>query len=421
MASQINKYAQNVARARYATPSYTGPQRRATIDPSLFSGKGKGKTAASGATLASREVPASIQETGPEAMSVTDGEASTKPQMVTETQQPIAQRGIDPRYIIQGGGPRIDLSGFVPERTNPNYDPSKPIGGENVPYKAAGFFRSFLGDPSNRMNIEAQQAQGAKWEAEKADALKEERLLKRLAEADKPTQARFEAAAAARKGELEAERTTRAAEREQDRADRLKRETAEETRRMQERQDRLDQFREELALRDADVGLRMSEARKPRYGAFGTDKGGMTIYNQLTGEPTRTYTPGSLGMVTDPNTGKQTPGMVGGGWEEYKPLGKVPANLGGAPVNRNTGATLGGPLQTAEDSSATPPRNAIMPLDESNRPSQRMVPVQEEESIDPYQLQRTTPSMGTMMEPAGAARRRARYLSPNMPGWSLNQ
>jgi hypothetical protein len=64
----------------------------------------------------------------------------------------------------------------------------------------------------------------------------------------------------------------------------------------------------------------------------------------------------------------------------------------------------------------------MMPMDESNRPSQRMVPVQEEESIDPYQLQRTTPSMGTMMEPAGdTLRRRARYLSPNMPGWSLGQ
>ena len=168
MASQINKYAQNIAKARYATPSYRAPQRRATIDPSLFSGK----TAAKGAPLASRQVAASIQETGPEAMSITDGEASAQPQMVTETQQPIENRGDSARYMIQGGGPKIDLSFLVPERANKAYDPSKAIGGENVPYQESkgigGFFRRLLGDESNRMNIEAQQAQGAEWKAEAA-------------------------------------------------------------------------------------------------------------------------------------------------------------------------------------------------------------------------------------------------------------
>jgi hypothetical protein len=166
MASQINKYAQNIAKARYATPSYRAPQRRATIDPSLF----KGKKTAAGAPLASREVEAPIQETGPEAMSITDGEASTQPQMITETQQPIENRGDSARYMIQGGGPRIDLSFLVPERVNKAFDPNKAIGGENVPYQEStgvgGFFRRMLGDESNRMNIEAQQAQGAEWRAE---------------------------------------------------------------------------------------------------------------------------------------------------------------------------------------------------------------------------------------------------------------
>ena len=166
MASQINKYSQNIARARYATPSYRAPQRRATIDPSLF----KGKKAAAGAPLASRPIeggPAlpSPQEYNP----VIDAESGEDPNAPrVETQQPITQPGFDPRYIIQGGGPRIDLSGFFPERANTAYDPNKAIGGENVPYKPAGFFRSFLGDPANRKNIEAQQAQGAKWEAEAA-------------------------------------------------------------------------------------------------------------------------------------------------------------------------------------------------------------------------------------------------------------
>lgn len=164
MASQINKYAQNIAKARYATPSYRGPQRRATIDPSLF----KGKKAASGAPLASRPIeggPAlpSPQEYNP----IIDAESGEDPNAPrVETQQPITQPGFDPRFMIQGGGPRIDLSGFFPERANTAYDPSKAIGGENVPYKPAGFFRSFLGDPANRKNIEAQQAQGEEWKAE---------------------------------------------------------------------------------------------------------------------------------------------------------------------------------------------------------------------------------------------------------------
>ena len=164
MASQINKYSQNIARARYATPSYRAPQRRATIDPSLFSGK----TAAKGAPLASRPIeggPAlpSPQEYNP----IIDAESGEDPNAPrVETQQPITQPGFDPRFMIQGGGPRIDLSGFFPERANTAYDPNKAIGGENVPYKPAGFFRSFLGDPANRKNIEAQQAQGEEWKTE---------------------------------------------------------------------------------------------------------------------------------------------------------------------------------------------------------------------------------------------------------------
>lgn len=161
MASSINKYSQNIARARYATPSYRAPQRRATIDPSLFSGK----KAAAGAPLASRPIeggPAlpSPQEYNP----IIDAESGEDPNAPrVETQQPITQPGFDPRFMIQGGGPRIDLSGFFPERANTAYDPNKAIGGENVPYKPAGFFRSFLGDPANRKNVEAQQAQGAEW------------------------------------------------------------------------------------------------------------------------------------------------------------------------------------------------------------------------------------------------------------------
>jgi hypothetical protein len=187
----------------YMTPSAKGylkaqkprvnvPQRRATIDPSLS----KGKKAAAGAPLASHQIAAPIQETGPEAMSITDGEASTQPQMVTETQQPIENRGSSARYMIQGGGPKIDLSFLVPERANKAFDPSKAIGGENVPYQESkgigGFFRRMLGDESNRMNIEAQQAQGAEWREAEKEAKAEERLLNRIREQNEPIQKRFE-------------------------------------------------------------------------------------------------------------------------------------------------------------------------------------------------------------------------------------
>ena len=200
MASSQYKYARNIAPARFQTQGGTqsvsvsgrnGPK----IDPSLFSGKTAPKGGAGG--LESRQIPAAIQEAGPEAMSVEGGEASMQPQMVTETQQPIENRGGSARYMIQGGGPRIDLSFLVPERANKAFDPSKAIGGENVPFQESkgvgGFFRRMLGDESNQQNIAAQQAQGAEWRQEAKELKAEERLLNRMREADKPTQSRFEA------------------------------------------------------------------------------------------------------------------------------------------------------------------------------------------------------------------------------------
>ena len=325
-----------------------------TIDPSLL----KGKTAAAGAPLASREVAAPIQETGPEAMSIIDGEASTQPQMVTETQQPIENRGDSARYMLQTGGPRLDLSFLVPERVNPAYDPSKAIGGENVPYQESkgigGFFRRLLGDESNRMNIEAQQAQGAKWEAEAAEQQKEERLLNRMREADKPTQARFEAtqkaaeiaeanrvAAENKRLELEGQRLGLTKQQIEDaRLDRVARLQAEK----EDRDIRIENMRTQNAINDAEFGLRSRVANQPRFGVHTTDKGGMTIFNQTTGEPVRTYTPGGMGMIKDAK-GNMVPGMTQGGWEDYVPPVTVPKDLPDSPqVDRSNGGILGGPL-----------------------------------------------------------------------------
>jgi hypothetical protein len=351
--SDLGKYMTPSARSflRAQQPRILTPTRSSkTIDPSYP----KSKKAAAGAPLASRQVAAPIQETGPEAMSITDGEASAQPQMITETQQPITQPGFDPRYMIQGNGPRIDISGLVPERANPNYDPSKAIGGENVPYKTAGFFRSFLGDPANRKNIEAQQAQGAKWEADADEQKKEDRLLKRMQEADKPTQARFEAsqtaareaeanrvAAENKRLELEGQRLGLTKQQIEDaRLDRIERLKGEQ----EDRAARIEDMRTRNAINDADFALRSRVANQPRFGVHTTDKGGMTIFNQTTGEPVRTYTPGGPGMVKDPK-GNMVPGMTQGGWEDYVPPVTVPKDLPDSPqVDRGTGATMGGPL-----------------------------------------------------------------------------
>ena len=351
--SDLGKYMTPSARSflRAQQPRILTPTRSSkTIDPSLFSGK----KAAAGAPLASRQVAASIQETGPEAMSITDGEASAQPQMVTETQQPIENRGDSARYMIQGGGPKIDLSFLVPERANKTFDPSKAIGGENVPYQESkgvgGFFRRLLGDESNRMNIEAQQAQGAEWREAEKEAQKEERLLNRMREADKPTQARFEASQrAAEKTEatrvaaenerlrLEGERLGLTKQQIEDaRQDRIARLEAEKL----ERDARIEDMRTRNALADAAFGRSML----PTAQAISTGQGGVLMYDPRSGQPIGTFSSPTIGEITNPDTGEKTFGPTGGGYKPYTPPVKAPVNTGGAQVNRGTGATLGGPL-----------------------------------------------------------------------------
>ena len=349
-------------RPRMITPTRSSK----TIDPSSFSGK----KAAAGAPLASRQVAASIQETGPEAMSITDGEASTQPQMVTETQQPIENRGDSARYMIQGGGPRIDLSFLVPERANKAYDPSKAIGGENVPYQESkgigGFFRRLLGDESNRMNIEAQQAQGAEWREAEKETQKEERLLNRMREADKPTQARFEAtqasgreseanrvAAENKRLELEGKRVglteQQIAEARQERIDRLKGE-------QEDRAARIENMRNQNALADAAFGRSML----PNAQAISTGQGGVLMYDPRSGQPIGTFSSPTIGQITDPKTGEKTFGPTGGGYKAYTPPVKAPVNTGGAQVNRADGNTLGGPLPTTTTKPEAP-NTALFP------------------------------------------------------------
>ena len=378
--SDLGKYMTPSARSflRAQQPRILTPTRSSkTIDPSLF----KGKKAAAGAPLASRQVAAPIQETGPEAMSITDGEASAQPQMITETQQPIENRGDSARYMLQTGGPRLDLSFLVPERANEAFDPSKAIGGENVPYQESkgigGFFRRLLGDESNRMNIEAQQGQAAEWKADADEQKKEERLLNRIREADKPTQARFEAsqtaareaeanrvAAENKRLELEGQRLGLTKQQIEDaRLDRVARLQAEK----EERDIRIENMRTQNAINDAEFGLRSRVAGRRNTQVIPGKDGGYSIFDIDKGEPIGSYSPGGLGMVrkdpNDPNSA-MIPGTTPGGWEPYVPPVTVPKDLPDSPqVDRTTGAapgasgknTMGGKLPPPE---VTPMRAA---------------------------------------------------------------
>lgn len=332
---------------QYTSPT---PQRSGkTIDPSLFAGK-----PAAGAPLASRQIEAPIQEAGPEAMSITDNIAATQPQMVTETQQPIENRGGSARYMIQGGGPKIDLSFLVPERANKSFDPSKAIGGENLPFQESkgvgGFFRRMLGDESNQQNIAAQQAQGAEWRQEAKEQKAEERLLNRMREGDKPTQARFEAtqasgreseanrvAAENKRLELEGKRvglTERQIEEARlDRIDRMKGE-------QEDRAARIENMRTQNALADYTVGQNQLKANQPTMTSL--SGGGLGVFDPST-KAISIVNPGTQGF------GDKFPGTAPSTRQVY-PQVKAPVNPntggGGSQVDRGTGATLGGPLPT---------------------------------------------------------------------------
>jgi len=300
----------------------TGP----TIDPSPL----KSKTAAAGATLASRPI-----EGGPALPSnkaynpIIDAESGEDPNAPrVETQQPIENRGGSARYMIQGGGPKIDLSFLVPERANKSFDPSKAIGGENVPYQESkgvgGFLRRMLGDESNKQNIEAQQAQGAEWRADaKAEKERANKMTDRLAEIealDKGPAARF-AATEKRLADKEIQ-------------DEIERNNAIDLGLVREGNEAVlkdvDMVRREAAdaakqtLEERRVALAEDAYKSPSYQAVNDPKGNVLFYNPKTGRPTGTFRQPNFGMITDPNDPtKQILGTTAGGYEGIGPSGSA--------------------------------------------------------------------------------------------------
>ena len=400
---------------------YTSPTPRrtgATIDLSPL------KTAPKGGSggLESRQIPAAIQEAGPEAMSVEGGEASMQPQMVTETQQPIENRGGSARYMIQGGGPKIDLSFLVPERANKAFDPSKAIGGENVPFQESkgvgGFFRRMLGDESNQQNIAAQQAQGAEWRQEAKELKAEERLLNRMREGDKPAAERFNMQleenkiirgeeSATRARERGEDTATRTGERAQDRADRLARETEAEKARLQERQDRLEQQLQENALRDATFG--QNQLRANQLSMTGLPGGGMGVFDPSS-RSISIVNPGTVGFGNMPGTAPTTR-------QVYPPPQFKSSGSGSGQVDRGTGATMGGPLPVDAGAAVTPkvtapPRSGLMDMIGAGAENVAG-------ALDLEGMSQIPAALGDLLtrdpkEIQKAARSRARYMDPSM-------
>lgn len=330
------------------TPGRTG----ATIDLSPLKGK-----AAPGATLASRPIEGGPALPSPKAYNpIIDAESGEDPNAPrVETQQPIENRGGSARYMIQGGGPKIDLSFLVPERANKAFDPSKAIGGENVPYQESkgvgGFLRRLLGDESNKQNIEAQQVQGAKWEAENARtkerAERKQDLLEEIDARDKNPNERFNKTEA----RLTKDAETAARERQLDRdrafleGNRSWIDREEKSRREEARDAATQGFQNRTLL------LAEDNAKKPRFQTASDGKGGVIVIDENTGQPVGNWSADTVGMVQDPaypkDPSKKIGGTILGGWKDYAPKAKAPPNPnpGSNQVNRD-GSTLGGPLTT---------------------------------------------------------------------------
>jgi hypothetical protein len=251
-----------------------------------------------------------------------------------ETQQPIENRGVDPRFMIQGNGPRIDLSGFFPERANKSFDPNKAIGGENVPYQPTGFFRGLMGDPANRKNIEAQLAQGAEW---KADARSEKERKNKREDLDYEIAAR--AKEPARQFDAEQKRLADKAIQDEikgyeDEAVKLASQGNEDVLRDADMVRKEAAAIEEGKRKDRELDIRERAIKPPRYspigntGMFQTPEGDLAVF-----EP-------EVMRISDKMPGRPAKFRMLTG-EGSKPPGR---SVGDVEVNRADGSTLGGPL-----------------------------------------------------------------------------
>ena len=246
-----------------------------------------------------------------------------------EAQQAIASQGRMPRFAV--GNPNagvIDLSSILSERPNEAFDSSKPIGGENVPYKATkgigGFFRRVFGDQANERNLEAQGAQAADWRREDAEVRKMTREDEIEARRDARDEQRFQ-----KRTEVEDRRITEQAER--DRIDKANKWVADnEEYEMRAGAAAADRLLKEKALEaEAEDRKKMRNLmeqeleilkgkNQPQTGFEKLDDG--ILLERATGKPYR-FDPGMPG---------KKPGWFSEGREERRP-GLVPINVSTPP------------------------------------------------------------------------------------------
>lgn len=271
---------------------------------------------------------------------------------LAEGQAPIAQQGRSPNYDA-GSIMGLISSLRSPGEVNPAFDPNKPIGGENVPYKgtsgAGGVFSRIFGNRANELNVEAQQQQAAEMRDKALSA--EERKAKRedelalIAEREKGPTERFKA---------EQKRLT-----DKEIRDEIAREDAINLQLAREGErdilSDIDMARKEAneakerALRTRELDIKEQALKPPRYspigntGLFQTPEGELAVF-----EP-------EVMRISDAMPGRKAGFRMLTGEGSKAPK----RSTDGAQVDRATGAVLsGGPLPS--EAGVLPPGGGVM-------------------------------------------------------------
>lgn len=385
-------------------------------------GKG-GAPAAKGASAEAPKVPTGVEPgepSAPEYDPIIDAETMSPP-VDPNRQEAILNQARAPRFAI--GNPNvgnIDLGSLLSAKPTEGFDPNAPVGGANVPFQetkgVGGFFRRMFGDTANEQNIAAQQAQAADWKAADVEAQKEERLLNRMREADKPTQARFEAsqraaekteasrvAAENKRLQLEGERLGLTKQQIEDaRQERIARLEAEKL----DRDARIEDMRTRNALADYTVGLNQLKSNQPQM--IGLSGGGLGVMEPRSGSIS-IVNPGTAGFGNIPGTPSTTR-------QVYPPPQFKPSGSGGGQVDRTTGATLGGPLPVDAGAAVTPkvtaPRSGLMDMIGAGAENVAG-------ALGLEGMSQVPAALGDLLtrdpkEVEKAARSRARYMNPSM-------
>ena len=280
-----------------------------------------------------------------------------------DKQTPLRATAASPNYTP---GSLMDvIAGNRTGETNPNFDSSKAIGGDNVPYKetsgVGGFFSRVFGNKANELNAAAQREQGAEWKADEREAKRlareDEIEARRAAREDERFNKQQEIIDARRRGDREYqamdnifEQARRSDEKQQDIARAEKQRLQEQVTSDARYADAQNLQREKLALEKRQVEA-MIEKNKPKPEIGYKSLGDGMFEEQATGKLFR-YDPGMPGKEA---------GLFGGGRAERR-AGLVPVNIPTAPPKASDGGVpvdpaTGQPLMQQQPGGLTPPKS----------------------------------------------------------------